>query len=253
MTCRNGIVGFCQTGGGGGGTNTIPHLFTDQIDDISGNGVLIEGVLIKDGTINGVPVTDLTDHINDFNNPHMVTATQVGLGPTSNPTFNSVIVTSPPTLPNNLVTKAYVDALVTSGITFYDITNSDVYITTNTETSGGFLTHNTLNVPTADGRYRIGWCFDWCNASTTRNMIARLNCNSTILETFVSGFSITGRPEVIPNSQNDQRQKMSGFSYYNITGIATSIFTITFACSDEGFDHDPITMANSKLEVWKVS
>lgn len=260
MSCKHFIIGFCQD------VISTSALLVDTIDELNGSGVVIEGILVKDGIIDGrdisVDGSNLDSHIADMSNPHNVTSTQVGLGPLDTPTFKNVI-SDDPTLSTHLATKSYVDSVVGGSGVFgtepHFNSNLSPLITTNTISLGGYVEYLKLTTGVIPiGIYRVGWNFDWSNDSGGgRDLVTKVTVDTITnaktrngICSNTSGFDAD--EGAIAGSGNDQRLTYSGF--FNITFVSAVAhdIRIEFTRGDSGSGSGPVTLSDAHLELWRV-
>jgi hypothetical protein len=256
MTCKHEVVQLCTT------TLRVTDLLVDTINELSGTGVIFEGILIKDGFIDGRDISidgsNLDGHILNISNPHSVTKEQLSLGILDTPTFINVI-SGEPTISTHLATKNYVDNIVGGifGTNFEQLTNDVVMNNTNTVSVGGFLTHLSLTTSSLPiGIYEIKWMFDWTNDSSTRDILVKITIDTVPESLFRSaGTNSSGLDTdnfAINNSGNNQRLKESGFININFTSATTHDLKIEFTRSDTGVGFEPVSICCSKINIYRI-
>lgn len=255
MSCKHIVIGLCQD------VIQTGSLLVDTIDELSGFGVTIEGILFKDGVVDGRDISvdgaNLDAHIVNNMNPHNTTKEMLGLGELDVPTFSNVISTNLPTIGNHLATKDYVDGVTGNnfGSQFTHVKKNTIMSTTNTFSLNGYITYlNTLTASLPLGEYRIGWSYEYSNDSQ-RDLLITIEIDGAIKTRnrlpFIKTVGNNGENSIQGSSTN-QRYTNSGFLYINFATTSTHNININFTRSDEGIGNGAVSLINAQIELWKV-
>jgi len=111
-------------------------------------------------------------------------------------------------------------------------------VATTTSTYETYLTLSAGVLP--EGRYRVGWFYEWRYASGSNDFLARVQWNG--------GNDFFDHQQEPQDVSTNIRQNNSGFKYIDISGGGSNTFTLDF-----GGSGSTAYMYRGRLEIWRVS